>query len=110
MLRLVFQTTLIKNYSSLKLSDLVDDLETTDRSTAQAIVAGRRIDVAIVAEAQFAHAAVDVRRSRPIVAVEADIVETAIVAVARTRSRVPDGLVRTELAGEVHTFVGAIVE
>ena len=89
-----FHTTLIKIYfdSSLKLSDLVDDLETTDRSTAQAIVAGRRIDAAIVVEAQPVRVVI-VRRSRPIAAVVADIVETAIVAAATTRSRLPDDLI-----------------
>ena len=66
-------------------------LETTDRSTVRAKVAARRIDAATVAEAQVAHAAVDVRRSRPIAAVAADIAETAIVAVATTRSRIPNG-------------------
>ena len=103
-----FQTTLIKNYSSLKLSDLVDDLETTDRSTAQAIVAGRRIDAAIVVEAQPVRVVI-VRRSRPIAAAVADKVETAIVVVAITRSRIPDGGCRTELTGEVHALAGAVV-
>ena len=91
MLRLGFQTTLIKNYSSLKLSDLVDDLETTDRLTVRAIgVAVRRIDVDNVVEEQAARAVIE-RRRRPIVAGVADIVETAIDAVAITRSRVPNG-------------------
>ena len=86
MLRLGFQTTLIKNYSSLRLSDLVDCLDTTDRLSVRAIVAVRRKDVAIVGEVQVARVVI-VRRSRPIVAAAADIVETAIVVVAITRSR-----------------------
>ena len=83
-------------------------METTDRKTARAIVAVGRSEVAIVAEVQAARAAA-ARRSRPTVAVDADKVETAIVVVAITRSRIPDGLVRAKLAGEVHTFVGAVV-
>ena len=84
-------------------------METTDRPTARAIAAARRIDVAIVAEEQVVRV-VTARRSRPAVAVEADIAETAIVAVAITRSRVPNGACRTEPAGEVHAFVSAAVE
>ena len=103
-----FQTTLIKDYSSLKLSDFVDDLETTNRSTVRAIVVVGRKDAATAAEVQVVRAAI-VRRSRPIDAVVADIDETAIAVAAITRSRVPDGRCRTELAGEVHAFVGAIV-
>ena len=76
--------------------------------TVRAIVVARRTDVAIDAEVQIERV-VTVRRSRPIEAVAADIVETANVAVAITRSRVPDGGCRTELAGEVHAFVGAVV-
>lgn len=91
LLCLGFLTTLVKNYySSLRLSDLVDDLETTDRPTGRAIVAVRRIDVAIVAEVQAARV-VSARRSRPIEAEAADMVETANIAVAITRSRIPDG-------------------
>ena len=90
MLRLGFQTTLIKNYSSLRLSDLVDDLETTDRLTERAIGVARRMDVATVDEAQAVRVD-NVRRSRPIVAEVADIAETAIDVAATTRSRVPDG-------------------
>ena len=70
-------------------------------------VAVRRIDVAIVVEVQMVRAAIE-RRSRPIVA-DADIAETASVAEAITRSRIPDGLICAELAGEVHAFVGAVV-
>jgi hypothetical protein len=51
----------------------------------RAIVVVRWIDVAIVVEVQVVRV-VTVRRSRPIVAVVADIVETAIVVVAITRS------------------------
>ena len=98
-----FLTTLIKNYSSLKLSDLVDDLDTTDRLTARATVAAQRGDGAIVVDAQAVRAAT-VRRSRPKVASVTNIVETAIVAVARTRSRIPDRRGRTEFAGKVHAF------
>ena len=83
-------------------------METTDRLTVRAIVAVRRIDVAKVVEVQ-AERVVTVRRSRPIVAVVADMVETAIVVAAITRSRIPDGLICAELAGEVHAFVGAVV-
>ena len=52
----------------------------------RAIVVVRWIDVAIVVEVQVVRV-VTVRRSRPIVAVVADIVETTIVVVAITRSR-----------------------
>ena len=57
--------------------------------TVRAIVVVRRIDVAIVVEAQVVRvvAIVAVRRGRPIVAVVANIVQTAIVVVAITRSR-----------------------
>ena len=65
-------------------------METTDRVTVRAIDADRRIDVAIVVEAQAVRSAI-ARRSRPIVAVAANNVETAVVAVAITRSRIPDG-------------------
>lgn len=110
LLRLGFQTTLIKSYfdSSPRLSDLVDCLETTDRPTVRAIIVVRRIDPAIVAEEQAVRA-VTVRRSRPIGAVVADIAETAIIAVAMTRSRVPNYGCTAELSGEVHAFVSAIV-
>ena len=77
--------------------------------TARAIVVVRRIDVAIVAEAQVVRAEA-VRRCRPIVAVVADIEETAMVVEAITRSRIPDGRSRSELAGEVHTFISAVVK
>ena len=42
-----FPTTLSKSYSSLKFSDLVDDLETTDRLTVSASFAVQRNDVVI---------------------------------------------------------------
>ena len=61
-------------------------METTDREAVRAIVVVRRIDVAIVVEVQVVRV-IAVRRCRPIVAVVADIVETAIVVVAITRSR-----------------------
>ena len=54
--------------------------------TVRAIVVVRRIDVAIVVEFQVVRVVI-VRRSRPIVAVVADIVETAVIVVAITRSR-----------------------
>ena len=76
--------------------------------TARAKVVERRIDEAIGVEV-MAVRVVAVRRGRPIVAEVTDIVETAIVVEAITRSRVPDGLVRTELAREVHAFVGVVV-
>ena len=50
------------------------------------------------------------RRSRPTVAVAADTAETAIVEVAITRSRIPDGRYRTELAEEVQACVGAVIK
>ena len=62
-------------------------------------VSSRRIDLAIEVEGQV------VLASRPIVAEVTDTAETAIDVVARTRSRIPYGLVGTELAGEVHTCV-----
>ena len=76
--------------------------------TVRANAAARRTDVAIVAEAQAVRE-VAARVSRPTEADVADIVEAAIVAAARTRSWVPDSTGRTELAGEVHTFVGTVV-
>ena len=107
-----FQTTLIKSYSSLKLSDLVDDLETTDRRTERAIAVFRRIDVAKVVEEQAARADI-ATRSRPIAAVAVaevtDTEQTAIDVAAITRSRVPDGRFSAELAGEVHAIVDKIV-
>ena len=83
-------------------------METTDRLTFRAIVSARRTDVAIVVEEQAVRV-VTVRRSRPVVAEVADIVETATAAVAITRSRIPDGTCWAKLAGEVHTLVGAII-
>ena len=67
-------------------------METTDRTTERAIAADRRIDVAKAAEVQVART-VTARRSRPVVAVAADIAETAIEVVATTRSRIPDSLI-----------------
>ena len=52
-----------------------------------------RIDVvakAVGVKVQDARETCFVRRSRPIVAVVADIVETAIIAAAITRNRIPD--------------------
>ena len=77
----------------------------TDRAIVAVI---RRMDAAIVAEAQDA-GVVTVRRSRPIVAVVADTDETATAVAATTRSRIPDGRSTAELAGEVHAFVGTVV-
>ena len=102
------QNTLAKIYSSLKLSNLVDDLETTNRVAGHAKVADRRIDGVIAAEDQAVRI-VAVRRCRPIAATAADMVENAIVVEAITRSRIPDGRCRTKLAGEVHAFVSAVV-
>ena len=67
-------------------------METTDRVTVRAIAAVRRTDEAISVEVQIVRDVI-VRRSRPIVAVVADIVQTADVAVAITRSRIPDSLI-----------------
>ena len=61
-------------------------METTDRVAVRAIVVVRRIDVAIVVEVQVVSVVI-VRRSRPIVAVASNIVQTSIVVVAITRSR-----------------------
>lgn len=79
-------------------------METTDRLAVRAIVAARRTDVAIAVEEQEVRVAI-VRRSRPIGAAATDIAQTAIVAAAITRSRIPDGLVRAKLAGEIRAFV-----
>lgn len=65
------------------------------------MVAARRMDVAIVVEVQVVRD-VAVRRCRPIVAAVSNIAQTSIVAAAKTRSRIPDGLICAELAGEVH--------
>ena len=78
--------------SSLKLSDLVNDLETTDKAATSAIAVARRIDAAIVVEEQEGRV-VTVRRSRPIIAAAPDIEQTAAVVVAITRSRIPDILI-----------------
>ena len=63
--------------------------------TVRATDADRRKDVAIVVEGQVVRvvSAVAVRRCRPIEAVASDIVQTAIVAAAITRSRIPDSLI-----------------
>ena len=55
---------------------------------------GRRQDVARAAAVQdeVVRFAI-IRRSRPIVAVVADIAQTAVDVVAITRSRIPDGLI-----------------
>ena len=82
-------------------------METTDREAGRAIAAARRTEVAIVADVHVVRAAA-ARRCRPILA-EADIVETATAVAASTRSRIPDGECGTEIAGEVHAFVGAVV-
>ena len=63
----------------------------------------RRIDDAIGVEEQ-AKRAVAARRCGPIDAVAADMAETAIDAVAKTRSRIPYGSCRTKHADEVHAF------
>ena len=63
-------------------------METADRLTGRAIVAVRRIDEAIVAEAQVVRD-VAVRRGRPIVAVATDTAETANAGGEITRSRIP---------------------
>ena len=83
-------------------------METTDRFTVLAKVVARRIDEAIVGEEQAVRVAA-VRRSRPIVAALADIVETATAA-ANTRSRIPDSMIWAKLAEEVHAFIGAVVQ
>ena len=93
LLRLGFQTTLIKSYfdSSPRLSDLVDCLETTDRMTGRAIEEARRIDADIAIAVQAVRAVIVRKsRSRPIGAVVADKAETASTVVAITRSRVPN--------------------
>ena len=92
------------SYSSLKFSDLVDDLETTDGLAVRATVVARRIDVTTVGEVQAVRVVI-VRRSRPTGAAVADIAQTANAVAATTQSRVPDGRSTTELAGEVHAFV-----
>ena len=86
-----FQTTLIKSCFFL---------ETTDRLTVRAKGAARRQEVARAADVQdeVVRFAI-IRRSRPIVAVAADTAQTAVVVVAITRSRIPDGLVRAKLVG-----------
>ena len=56
--------------------------------TERAIPVVRRVDAATVAEVQEARA-VAVRRGRPKVGAETDIVQAAIVAVQITRSRIP---------------------
>ena len=57
--------------------------------TGRALAAVRRTDAFIHLDEQVVRAVVD-RRSRPIVAANADIVETANGVVAPTRTRIPD--------------------
>ena len=83
--------------------------DTTDRKPVRAKVAGRRNDVATEVEVQAVRVFA-VRRGRPTVAAATDIVETAISAVAITRSRIPDGGSRAELTGEIHAFIGTVVK
>ena len=77
----------------------------------RANVVARRTDVTSVFEVFEGQAVrvVIVRRSRPIRAELADIVETAKAAFAKTRRRIPDGGCATEFTREVHAFVGAVV-
>ena len=65
-------------------------MDATDCLTEGSIEVVPRIDVAAAVEVQVVREAT-ARRSRPGVAVEADIVETAIANAAITQSRVPDG-------------------
>lgn len=74
----------------------------------RAITAIHRIDVVTEVEEQVTRV-VGVKKCTPIVAFVADTVEASIVAVAKTRSRVPDGTCRAELTGEVDAFIGAVV-
>ena len=74
----------------------------------RATVAARRIDEAIVVEAQAVHFAA-VRRGRPTVAAVTDNVQAVIAVVAIPRSRIPDSGSTAELAGKVHTFIGTVV-
>ena len=67
-----------------------------------------QIDVVFIVEVKVVRVAI-ARRSRPIEAAIADIVETAIVVVEITRSRIPDGRGTTELAGEVHTLASGVI-
>ena len=66
-------------------------METTDRPTVRATVADRRSDVATAVEAQEVRWVAAAMRRRPTEAAVTDIAEIAIVAVAITRSRIPDG-------------------
>ena len=78
---------------------------------ANAVARRRDAAIAVIDKAAEVHVVrfVIARRSRPIEAVVADIVQTAVVGAAITRSRIPDGGCRTELAGEVHAFVRTLV-
>ena len=67
-------------------------METTDRTTARAIAAARRIDVATAGEVQVERVAA-VRRSRPIDAAVAGRFDSANVAAEIPRSRIPDSLI-----------------
>ena len=73
------------------------------------IIAVRRNDDGLVGEGQIVRVVI-VRRMSPTVAGDADIFQAATeAAVATTRSRIPDSGSITELAGEIHSFVGIII-
>lgn len=62
------------------------------------VVAVRRVgNTTVEVQVESAIAITLVRRTRPTIAVIADIVETAIVVAAITRRRIPDGFVRSKL-------------
>ena len=67
----------------------------------------RRIDAAIVVEAQVVRAVMS-WSNRPIVA-DADTEQRPTIVVAKTRSRVPDGGSTAKIAGEVYTLFAAII-
>ena len=92
-----FLTTLVKSL-----------LDTTDRMAVRTVVVVRRNNVATSVEVQGVRVVTE-WRCRPIVAVGADIVQTASEVVPTTRSRVPNGRCRTELAGEIHAFIATVV-
>ena len=67
-----------------------------------------RIDVTTVAEYQVVRV-IALTRCRPVVAVVVAVTnQTVLARVAFPRSRIPNVLVISELAGEVNSFVGAI--
>lgn len=68
----------------------------------------RRIDIARVAEAQVV-GFVTTRSSRPVVAAITDIAHRTVVAAAIARGRVPDSQVCSEISGEVHAQISAII-